>query len=144
MATYKGIQGYRVQKLSSDPTASEAVGQLWYNSSAGKFKIGTQAVGAWASAPSLNTERANCASAGTSTAAIIGGGEVPPYTANSESYNGTTWTEVADLATAAYSKTSVGAAPGGSTTSIAWSGNSTTSTEEWTAADFQIKSVTTS
>ena len=29
MATYKGIQGYTVQKLSSDPTASEAVGQLW-------------------------------------------------------------------------------------------------------------------
>jgi hypothetical protein len=32
MATYKGIQGYTVQKLSSDPTAAEAVGQLWYNS----------------------------------------------------------------------------------------------------------------
>ena len=39
MGTYKGIQGYTVQKLATDPTASEAVGQLWYNSTAGKFKI---------------------------------------------------------------------------------------------------------
>jgi len=31
MATYKGIQGYSVQKLSSDPTASEAAGQLFYS-----------------------------------------------------------------------------------------------------------------
>jgi hypothetical protein len=53
MATYKGIQGYTVQKLSEDPTASEVVGQLWYNSDAGKFKVGTSGAGAWASAPSL-------------------------------------------------------------------------------------------
>ena len=46
MATYKGIQGYTVQKLSSDPTASEVVGQLWYNSTTGAFKIGTEAGGA--------------------------------------------------------------------------------------------------
>ena len=57
MATYKGIQGYSVQKLSSDPTASEAVGQLWYNSSTGKFKVGVQAAGAWASGGNLNTAR---------------------------------------------------------------------------------------
>jgi hypothetical protein len=46
MATYKGIQGYTVQNLSSDPTASEAVGQLWYNSTSGSFKIGTQGAAA--------------------------------------------------------------------------------------------------
>ena len=39
MATYKGIQGYSVQKLSSDPPAALSVGQLWYNSTSGKFKI---------------------------------------------------------------------------------------------------------
>ena len=44
MATYKGIQGYTVQKLSDDPTASEAAGQLWYNSTSGKFKISVQKV----------------------------------------------------------------------------------------------------
>ena len=53
MATYKGIQGYSVQKLSSDPTASEAVGQLWYNSGTGKFKISVAGAGAWASGAEL-------------------------------------------------------------------------------------------
>ena len=50
MATYKGIQGYSVQKLSSDPTASEAEGQLWYNSTSGKFKISVarcRSLGCW-------------------------------------------------------------------------------------------------
>ena len=40
MATYKGIQGYTVQNLASDPTASaNTEGQVWYNSTEGKFKI---------------------------------------------------------------------------------------------------------
>tara|TARA_R100001086_G_scaffold143373_1_gene75489 strand:+ start:20 stop:187 length:168 start_codon:yes stop_codon:yes gene_type:complete len=40
MATYKGIQGYTVQNLASDPAASEDnEGQLWYNSTTGTFKI---------------------------------------------------------------------------------------------------------
>ena len=40
MATYKGIQGQTVQKLSADPTPSAATeGQLYYNSSTGQFKI---------------------------------------------------------------------------------------------------------
>jgi len=56
MATYKGIQGYSVQKLASDPTASEADGQLWYNSSTGKFNLAVAGAGAWASAPSLGDE----------------------------------------------------------------------------------------
>ena len=55
MATYKGIQGYSVQKLSSDPTVTDTIGQLWYNSTTGKFKISTQGAGAWASGGDLNT-----------------------------------------------------------------------------------------
>ena len=40
MATYKGIQGYTVQSLASDPTASaNTEGQVWYNSTTGTFKI---------------------------------------------------------------------------------------------------------
>ena len=107
MATYKGIQGYSVQSLSSDPgTLSEVVGQLWYNSDAGKFKISVQAAGAWASATSLNGDKQSPGSAGTTTAAVVFGGldTVPPYaaTTNTEQYNGSTWTEVADLGTARY------------------------------------------
>ena len=96
MATYKGIQGYSVQKLSSDPTASEASGQLWYNSGSGKFKVGTEGAGAWASGTAINTPRDEMASGGTQSAAWGAGGE-PPNTAKTELYNGTTWTEVADL-----------------------------------------------
>jgi len=40
MATYKGIQGYTVQSLASDPTASaNTEGQVWYNSTDGAFRI---------------------------------------------------------------------------------------------------------
>ena len=97
MATYKGIQGYSVQKLSSDPTASKAVGQLWYNSVTGKFKIGTQGDGAWASGGSLNTARGQGANAGIQTAALWAGGE--GFETASEEYDGTSWTEGDNLNT---------------------------------------------
>ena len=32
MATYKGIKGVKVVTKASDPTASEADGTVWYNS----------------------------------------------------------------------------------------------------------------
>ena len=37
---------------------------------------------------------------GSQTAGIVAGGDVPPGTAETELYNGTAWTEVADLNTA--------------------------------------------
>ena len=100
MATYKGIQGYSVQKLSSDPTAAEAVGQLWYNSGLGKFKVGTEGAGAWASATAMNTGRDEGANCGTQSAALFAGGE-PPNTAKTEIYDGSTWTEVGNLVSGA-------------------------------------------
>ena len=40
MATYKGTEGYTVQKLASDPAASaNTEGQVWYNSTSYAFKI---------------------------------------------------------------------------------------------------------
>ena len=102
MATYKGIQGYSVQKLSSDPTASEAVGQLWYNSASGKFKIGTEGAGAWASIPSMNTARQFVGGAGTYNAGLVAGGETTVAVKVVEEYNGTAWSEVNDLLTAKY------------------------------------------
>ncbi len=32
MATYKGIKGVKVVTKATDPTASEAAGTVWYNS----------------------------------------------------------------------------------------------------------------
>ena len=97
MATYKGIQGYTVKSLSSDPTDSEAVGQLWYNNSTGKFKISTEGTGVWSSAASLNTGRKELENGGfgTQTAALTAGGS--DFSVNAETYDGTSWTEVANL-----------------------------------------------
>jgi len=89
MATYKGIQGYSVQKLSSDPTASEAAGQLWYNSGAAKFKLGTSAAGAWASGGALGANYFSMGASGTLTAGLAYGGQggnTGTYT-----YDGSAW-----------------------------------------------------
>ena len=59
--------------------------------------------GAWATGGSLNTGRRNMAGAGVSNSSALGfGGDSPPTPgyANTESYNGSSWTEVADLNTA--------------------------------------------
>ena len=40
MATYKGIQGYLVESLASDPSASaDNEGKIWYNSASNVWKI---------------------------------------------------------------------------------------------------------
>ena len=96
MATYKEIQGYSVQNLSSDPTASEATGQLWYNSSSGKFKLAEAGTGSWSSGANINTARRYMSGVGSKTAGFIFDGNVQVNWC--ESYNGTTWTEVADTA----------------------------------------------
>ena len=101
MATYKGIQGYTVPKLSDDPTASEAGGQLWYNSSTGKFNISVGVAGAWASGGNMNQAKHWAGSGGIQTAAFVAAGATPPYTVNTEHYDGTSWTEVANLSGAA-------------------------------------------
>jgi len=101
MATYKGIQGYTVQKLADDPTASEALGQLWYNSGTGKFKVGTAGTAAWASGGSLNTARSGTTGAGIQTAAFMAAGSTGPAdVALHEQYDGSTWSEKADINTA--------------------------------------------
>ena len=102
MATYKGIQGYTVQSLSSDPTASEAEGQLWYNSASNVWKISAAGTGAWASGGSLNTARDATTGSGIQTAAYMAGGYKDPYTGavENEQYDGTSWTEAADLTVA--------------------------------------------
>ena len=40
MGTYKAIQGYTIQSLASDPSASaDNEGQVWYNSASNVWKI---------------------------------------------------------------------------------------------------------
>ena len=107
MATYKGIKGFKVDSLTSDPTTTGSVGQFYYNSTSNAFKYvqpGGVAVGTWASGGALITARA----AGTNStyapqdAGMTYGGATPGVasgTVDTEKYDGTSWTEVNDLAT---------------------------------------------
>ena len=97
MADYKGIKGFKTQSLASDPTLVE--GQVWYNTTGNALKYQAQ-VGAWASGGALNTARRNLSGIGSQTAGLVVGGQSPPAVGATETYDGTSWTEVADLTTA--------------------------------------------
>ena len=103
MGTYKGIQGYLVETLSSDPgTISEVQGKLWYNTTSNTWKLGTTSSGAWSTGTVLNEGRKQAGGAGTSqtSALIFGGMDSYPYVfpAKVEQYNGSTWTELTKYA----------------------------------------------
>jgi hypothetical protein len=111
MATYKGIQGYSVKNLSSDPTTTENIGRLWYNSGSGKFKIAVQGPGTWSSGTNCPTLLIASYGAGTKTAGLIYGGYTtgpsPNQTATFE-YDGSTWTTGGALNTGRQSGASTG------------------------------------
>ena len=105
MATYKVLHGINVQYRDSDATAIE--GDVWYNSSTGKLKM-YASVGSWASGGTLNTARQKlCESGcGTQDAGFIAGGATT--LANTEQYDGSSWTEIADINTATSNQGAVG------------------------------------
>ena len=119
-------------------TDVSALAEIWNGSS-------------WTETGDLNQGRTLIGGSGSSsTAALAFGGATGPTSssyANTETWDGSSWTEVADLSTARQA----GASAGTSTTSALFSSGTTdggstqpTQSEERTAADFQIKSVTTS
>ena len=142
MATYKEKVGTAVQNIAGD--TGTVTGQLWYDSSDSEFKYTYQAYGnAWSTGANLNTARSRPGGAGSSnTNALAFGGNTPSVTGNTEAYDGSSWTEVSDMATA---RQYFGSAGSSSSNALAF-GNvaSTAATEEWTAADFEIKTLTTS
>ena len=119
MATYKEIKGVTVQTKDEDPV---------------------QNVGAWSSGGNMNTARRRVLGSGIQTAAIAVAGYSTAAQALAEQYNGSSWTEVADLNTqrdsggmsglAPYTATiyfAGGNSPGGNTgASETWNGSSWT------------------
>ena len=112
MATYKGIQGYTVQSLSSDPPDSTSVGQLWYNNDSGAYKIGTSVSGSWSAGGALNTARSMMGGTGSQTAALAFFGAAPGDPSGavlvSEEYNGTAWTNSTSGTSRRYNGGSIG------------------------------------
>jgi hypothetical protein len=88
MSEYKGIKGFQVQTRTEDPTPyAQALADNPY-------------AGAWSSVASMNTATDNLASLGTTTNAMGVGGNNPPISAKSETWDGSSWTEGNDLNTA--------------------------------------------
>jgi len=91
MTTYKELFGKYVQNVASDPTSTDAEGQIWYNSTSGTFKTALGGIGAWSAGGNLNTARRGAGNTGTQTASLIFGGDTSSdaKTNVTESYNGT-------------------------------------------------------
>jgi hypothetical protein len=98
MTTYKELFGKYVQNYASDPTSTDAVGQIWYNTTTGTFRTALGNYGVWSSAAAFNTSRSAASLAGTQTAAVLFGGYVQPTPpqvvaqTTTEKWNGTVWT----------------------------------------------------
>ena len=98
MATYKGINGFAVQSVASDPSPLDE-GQVWYNNTSYAWKLATlSTAGTWATGGNLNLARREAASAtnGSATSALMISGNDSPNSGarvtNVEKYNGTSWT----------------------------------------------------
>ena len=146
---YNGSSWTEVNNL---PTASAAVassrGSAQTNAFSAGGSPGSTAVNFydgtnWTTGPSLNTARESAAGAGTSSLGLVSGGV--PALANTEAFDGTSWTEVADLATG---RKDMGTGGKSTTNALVVGGNAHptyyNNTEEWSAEDFEIKTLTTS
>jgi hypothetical protein len=96
MATYKGINGFAVQSVASDPSPLNE-GQVWYNNATYAFKLAAIATNSWATAASLPGGRNFGQAFGSRTAGLVmggsnGDGSFPSNLATSLEYDGTTWT----------------------------------------------------
>ena len=94
MATYKGINGFAVQSVATDPSPLDE-GQVWYNNATYAFKLATlTTAGTFSSGGNMGTARYGMGGAGTQTATIIfgGGPDSTPFSNATELYNGTSWT----------------------------------------------------
>ena len=113
MSEYKNIIGTHVKTVTTDPPNPEN-GQMWYNSTDRVVKgFTSNPVASWSTSTALNTGRFSAAGspAGTQTASLLAGGQINPG-ANvqtvTESWNGSSWTEVNDLNTGRYDLGSAG------------------------------------
>ena len=103
MATYKEIHGSNIETVTSNPS-NPVNGQVWYNSTDQVLRgFTSNPAGTFSSGGSMNTSRYYHAGFGASNnAAFAVSGQTSPGgpNTNTETYNGSSWTEVANLNTA--------------------------------------------
>ena len=91
MTDYKTIFGKKIKFLTSDLSAAEGEGEIFYSNTDSKFKTAV-ASAAWSAGSNVNTARSYGGSAGTMTANVFFGGEIYPNpNASTEEYNGSGW-----------------------------------------------------
>ena len=135
MSNYKDIVGTAVRNNAGNiPTAE--TGQVWFDSTNLDFKyqFPVLSTGSWRTNTSLNTGRQSGGGAGVATSALAFGVTDPPETAITESWNGSSWTEVSDLNTARQ-----GIAPAGAsnTSALGFGGYPfTADTESWNGSSW--------
>lgn len=98
MTTYKGIKGLSIQTVAGDPS-NLALGDIWYDSGARKVQGAKTPAGAWSTGADLNASKHVGGSCGTVTAGLAFFGDAGPFLANSEEYDGTSWTEGSNVNT---------------------------------------------
>ena len=131
MADYKTLHGTNIEVVSSDPS-NPVVGQVWYNTSTQLIKGYTESTaGSWASGGALNAARGEHGTTGTQTASLVVAGS-PGTLVAVELYDGSSWTEIADINTGRYDIEAAGT----STAAIAYGGRTaapadTNATESW-------------
>ena len=138
MTTYKGIRGLTIRTIDGDASPLIA-GDIWYNSAARKIKGSKLPAGTWTSGGNLNQARTTRMSgAPSNSAAITAGGYkagLSPATQGlAETYDGSSWTEVADLNTARKFSTGFGT----STSAIVVGGDESpkANSEEWNGSSW--------
>ena len=112
MATYKELHGVNIQYRDSDATAIE--GDVWYNSGTSTLKM-YASLGSWASGNDLNNANDEAGYLGTQTAAMHFGGRNPSVSGltDTETYDGSTWSETADLPATVYMNAGFGTTTAG-------------------------------
>ena len=122
MSDFKTLKGLYIKHISSDPP-SPIEGQIWYNTSSKTLKV-APLISAWSAGGALNTGRSP-GGLGIQTAALAVSGPTssPANGTEVESYDGTSWTEVADVNTA---RRYIGISTNGSTTAAVAAGGDTT------------------
>ena len=101
MSEYKGIKGFQVQTRAGDPS-DPIVGDFYYNSTTGSFNqvnAGGAPLGSFASGANLPSARDFCGGIGVRDAALCVAGTDGTYSVTTEAieYNGTSWSEKANL-----------------------------------------------